>query len=76
MGVVYVLIGEECTEGYFDFGFLISVDGDRLFALDFADGFVEEFHVHFEADGLDVTRLLGAEEIAAPTNFQIVGGRY
>ena len=46
----------------------------EIFALELADGFFEQLHVHLEADGVDVTALLAAEEVAGAANLEVERG--
>ena len=45
-----------------------------LLALELADRFLEELHIHLEPDGLDVPALLSAEETAGSANFEVERG--
>ena len=43
----------------------------EVLALELADGLLEQLHVHLEADGIDVTALLAAEQIAGAADLEV-----
>ena len=45
--------------------------GRHLFALQFADGFLQQPHVHIETDGVDVAVLLATQQISRAAQFQV-----
>ena len=45
-----------------------------VLALQLAHGFLEQLHVHLEADGIDVPALLTAEQIARAANLEVERG--
>ena len=72
-----VVIGDAGGDGEFDAGRVVGRGGGQgvgfaaLFALQFADGFLEQLGVQVKADFMDVAALVGAEDVAGAADFEV-----